>query len=100
MNQFTFNELEMISEALYAKWERLKETEHQVYSNAIRGLMNRITKKKDALWDAEPSKIEPSTPLNCDHWVTVKRSGQYGYASSVPPEYWTHTFCPKCGVEL
>jgi len=38
--------------------------------------------------------------VECDHWVTVKRSGQYGYASSVPPEYWTHTFCPKCGVEL
>ena len=40
-------------------------------------------------------------PVNeCDHWVTVKRSGQYGYASSVPPEYWTHTFCPKCGEKL
>ena len=37
---------------------------------------------------------------NCDHWVTVKRSGQYGYASSVPPEYWTHTYCPKCGEKL
>jgi len=38
--------------------------------------------------------------VECDHWVTVKRSGQYGYASSVLPEYWTHTYCPKCGEKL
>ena len=38
--------------------------------------------------------------VECDHWVTVKKSGQYGYASSVSPEYWTHTFCPKCGEKL
>jgi len=38
--------------------------------------------------------------VECDHWVTVKRSGQYGYASSVSPEYWTHTYCPKCGEKL
>ena len=38
--------------------------------------------------------------VECDHWVTVKKSGQYGYASSVSPEYWTHTYCPKCGEKL
>ena len=96
MSEFTFNELEMISEALYAKWERLKETEHQVYSNAIRGLMNRITKKKDAFWDAEPSKIEPSNPLNCDHvtgsWIPAGIDGD---------ETWIDfTYCPKCGEKL
>ena len=49
----------------------------------------------------EQNSNETITELpNCDHWVTVKRSGQYGYASSVPPEYWTHTYCPKCGEKL
>jgi hypothetical protein len=49
----------------------------------------------------EQNSHETITELpNCDHWVTVKRSGQYGYASSVPPEYWTHTYCPKCGEKL
>jgi len=38
--------------------------------------------------------------VECDHWVTVKKSGQYGYASSVSPDYWTHTYCPKCGEKL
>jgi len=62
MIELTFNELEIISESLYAKWERLKETEHQIYSYAIRGLINKITKETNALWDAKPSKIEPSNP--------------------------------------
>ena len=38
--------------------------------------------------------------VECDHWVTVKKSGQYGYASSVSLKYWTHTYCPKCGEKL
>ena len=38
--------------------------------------------------------------VHCDHWVTVKRSNQYGNASSVPFEYWTHNYCPKCGEKL
>ena len=97
MIELTFNELEIISESLSAKWERLKETEHQVYSNAIRGLMNRITKKKDALWDAEPSKIEPSTPLNCEHLTEG-----YVFINPFKEVYGTidFTYCPTCGEKL
>jgi len=57
-----------------------------------------VIKVLDATENLKPNDLK--TKVECDHWVTVKRSGQYGYASSVSPEYWTHTFCPKCGVEL
>jgi len=46
------------------------------------------------------NKTAPNRIMKCDHWVTVKRSGHYGYASDTSPDYWTHTYCPKCGVKL
>jgi len=57
-----------------------------------------VIKVLDATENLKPNDLK--TKVECDHWVTVKRSGQYGYASSVSPEYWTHTFCPKCGEKL
>ena len=63
-------------------------------------------KFSDLKTEVEHSEIRASATSDvlpeyeCDHWVTVKRSGHYGYASNVSPDYWTHTYCPKCGEKL
>ena len=57
-----------------------------------------VIKLLDATENLKPNDLK--TEVECDHWVTVKRSNQYGNASSVPFEYWTHNYCPKCGEKL
>ena len=63
-----------------------------------------VQDKQDQTCDTKQTEnLKPNdlkTEVECDHWVTVKRSGHYGYASKVSPDYWTHTFCPKCGEKL
>lgn len=43
---------------------------------------------------------ESPTTEACDHWVGVKRSGHYKYASDTSEKFWEFTYCPKCGVKL
>ena len=96
MIELTFNELEIISESLHAKWERLKETEHQVYSYAVRGLINKITKETH----------ETITKLpKCNHIVGYRHGMndalliQSDEARDLEPSTF-FTFCPKCGEKL
>jgi len=77
--------------------DALEEANFQAAINYERGYDDGF-KVLDATENLKFSDLK--VKVECDHWVTVKKSGQYGYASSVSPEYWTHTYCPKCGEKL